>query len=434
MRSFPQIILLVGLLALGCAGPDGVSNDQRTTASRGAGVTGFSPQPTAEDVRTVQLYRTGSEASLPVIALGSGQTLTLRFDTLDDGRGGPVSVQFFHTDRFWNQRLMPVEYLRGFQSDDIRDYQQSAATRVRYTHYRYEFPNNVIEFTRSGNFIVRVTELGDDRAVLFERAFFISEETAEVALDVQSGIGAGLGGPFMQPVARVRPPSRFASPLYDFDVCFVREGRFEVTRCSQDPTLMGASLYQFFLPRDRAFEAPGPRYDLDLSILGAGPQIAAVDLSVSPYRITLQADDVRFSPAFFDDQLLAGQPVIRGAVQTLSRPETQAEYVATTFTFVPSERQRVAGRVLLTGSFNGWELNPAFEMQWDEESGTYVGTFLIKQGKYSYSYYVEDPVEQERRRRTVDLGRSTLYTALVYLHEPTYNTDRLLSVQSVIGQ
>jgi hypothetical protein len=437
MRRFllTLLTLLLAPLALtGCAPSEETARQPGPQRAAGAGVTGFTPAASDHRVHTVQLYRTGRESAMPVFTLGSGQTLTLEFDMLDDGRGGPVSVYFYHKDRFWNRQLMSVEYLRGFQSDDIRDFEQSAGTRLRYTHYTYRFPNRTIDFTRSGNFILRVTEPGDERAILFERAFFISEETAEVDLAIQSGLGAGIGGPFLQPVARVRPPAQFASPIFEYDVCFARNGRFDVTRCADEPTLLGASLYQFFLPRQRSFGPPGPRYPLDLSVLGAGPQVAAVDLSTTPFRITLSPDDARFSTAFFDDDLLTGQSIVRAAVRDASRPATDAEYVETTFQYVPQDQEPAAGAVILSGSFNGWAIDPRFALTWDDGDRVYRGQFLIKQGLHAYTYFVDDPVEQERRERSADLGIPSVYTAMVYLHDPAYNTDRLVSVQNVLGQ
>jgi hypothetical protein len=430
MLRYAHVLLLI-LLASACAPSEQATRDQRQAP---APRTSSALAPTDERVHTVQLYRTGSESAPPVLALGSGQTLTLELDLLDEHSSGPLSVFFYHADRNWNRRLLTVEYLQRFHSDIVQDYESSAATRVRYTHYTYRFPNNTIDFTRSGNFVVRVTEQGDERAVLLERGFFITEETAEVDLSVQSGLAAGLGGPMFQPVARVRPPTGFESPIHEFNVCFARDGRFDITRCAEEPTLLGMSLFQYFLPQERAFSPRGPRYELDLSVLGAGPHIASVDLGTSPYRVLLNADDARFGEAFFDDALRAGQSIIRGAVRDASRPEIQAEYVETTFRFVPHARERVAGRVILTGSFNGWAIDPRYSLGWDEEENEYRGTFLIKQGKHAYTYHVEDPAEQERRVRTADVGRLSLYSALVYLHDPAYNTDRLVSVEHVLGQ
>ena len=389
---------------------------------------GVALAPTADLVRTIQLYRSGDEGSLPVVGLRSGQTLTLEFDVLGD-YGEPYSVFFYHADRRWRRDLLPTEYLRRFVSDDLRDYEPSMGTEVRYVHYTYDFPNPSIEFLRSGNYVLRVTEPGDEAAVLFERAFFVTEQSAEVDFDVRSGPGS-----YFQPLARLRPPADLDSPTYDYTVCFARNGRFEQTRCAAEPTLVGGSLFEFLLPRPAAFGPEGPLFDLDLSVLQAGPQVVGVDLSASPYVVTLAPDQARFGSALFDD-VLTGQPLVSSVVlDAASSADVAAEYVEVQFTYVPEDEQPLAGPVLLTGSFNGWALDPANELVWVPDARRYEGSLLLKQGRYAYRYWADDPAERERIRRTVEIGRPSLYTSLVYVYDPAFNTDRLLSVSNVLGR
>ncbi len=385
---------------------------------------------TADYVRTIQLYRSGDEGSLPILPLSSGQTLTLEFDLLADF-GEPFSVYFYHADRQWRRDLLPVEYLKTFQSDDILDYESSLATEVRYSHYEYEFPNANIQFLRSGNYVLRVTEPGDEREAIFEQAFFVTEQSAEIDFAVRSGLGTGS---YFQPVARIRPPDAFSNPVYDYNVCFARNGRFALTRCAADPTLAGGSLFEFLLPRETAFTQEGPLYELDLSYLQTGPQVIDVNLETSPYTVTLDPDYVRFGGDLFDRDL-TGQTLVSTVVQDAPGPaDIGAEYVNALFRFVPQDEKEVAGPVILTGSFNGWVIDPAYQLLWNAAEGLYEAEVLLKQGRYIYKYYVDDPAEQERIRRTAGLGQPNLYTAFVYLFDPSYNTDRLLAVSNILGQ
>ncbi len=430
LSTSPRLAAVLCLAALaGCATTE-EGQDRGPTASRGAG---YALSRTADNVATVQLYRSGNEGALPVLPIGSGETLTLEFDLLAE-YGEPLTVYFYHADRTWRRDLLPVEYLRTFQSDDLRDYEPSLGTEVRYVHYRYDFPNANIGFLRSGNYILRVTEPGDERAVLFERAFFISEQAAEVQFGIQDGLAGGVGGAFLQPVLRLRPPAAFDSPIYDYGVCFARNGRFEQTRCAADPTLAGGSLFQFFLPRETAFTPEGPLYDLDLSLLQTGPSVKSVDFQTSPYTASLALDYARFGSDLFDRDL-TGQTLVSAVVEDAAGPpDTGAEYVETVFQYVPQDEQELAGPVILRGSFNDWAIDPANALVWDPAERRYTGRLLLKQGRYVYGYYADDPAEQARIRRTVGVGHPNLYTALVYLYDPAVNSDRLLSVSNVLGQ
>ncbi len=423
----PRCLALVLVLLAGCASTDESRLAEPSSYGSGDEV-GYALARTAENVHTVQLYRSGDEGALPVVGLQSGQTLTLEFDLLAD-YGEPFSVYFYHADRRWQRGLLPTEYLQTFVSDDLRDYEPSLGTEVRYVHYTYEFPNQNIQFLRSGNYVLRVTEPGDEHAVLFERAFFISEQSAEVDFAVRSGPGS-----YFQPLARVNPPSGLDSPVYDYNVCFARNGRFEQVRCATEPTLIGGSLFEFLLPRPSAFGPEGPLYELDLSYLQAGPQVVAVDRQTSPYAVTLAPDFARFGGDLFEDAL-AGQTLVSTVVQDApSDADIAAEYVEAQFTYVPQDERALAGPVILSGSFNDWVIDPAHELDWNAAEQRYEGSLLVKQGRHVYRYYVDDPAERERIARTVNLGQPSLYTALVYLYDPAFNTDRLVSVSNVLGR
>lgn len=436
------VLLVVALLVAswfpfglaGCAAPQEATGP-REAPRRVALPAGMPPAGVVDErVRTVQLHRTGEEGSLPVIGLGAGETLTLAFDVLDDGLGGPLSVYFYHADRHWNRTLAPTDYLRGFQRDDLRTYEPSAGPRVRYTHYTYRFPNERIGFLRSGNYVLRVTALGDERAVLVERAFFVSEQAATATIALQAGLGAGGGAPHLQPVAQVRPTARLDTPLFDFDVCFARDGAFEDTRCAGDPALYAAPTSAFFLPRERAFPPPPVRFELDLTVLGAGPRIAEVDLAADPFRVALAPDDARFGTLLVDPALLAGQPLLRPTLRSVARPEVQAEYIRVTFRYVPPGGEPFAGRVVLSGSFNGWATHDRYAMTWVPSEGLYRGEALVKQGRHLYTYVVEERGEAARRAREATRGQPVLYTALVYVRDAALQTDRLVGVGSLVAQ
>src|SRR5690606_1784303 len=119
-----------------------------------------------------------TEASLPIISLGSQDRLTLEFDLMTD-RSRPLSVYFYHADRTWRRDLLPAEYMSGFYYDQILDYRGSSAAQSRYVHYTYDFPNENVQFRISGNYILRVAEQGAEDEPLFERAFFVSEQAAD---------------------------------------------------------------------------------------------------------------------------------------------------------------------------------------------------------------------------------------------------------------
>ena len=124
-----------------------------------------------------------------------------------------------------------------------------------------------------------------------------------------------------------------------------------------------------------------------------------------------------------------GQIVIREALSGFADPALSAEYVRTTFAFVPSNQRPYGSDVVVAGSFSG--MNPArgTTMRWSATRSQYEGTVLLKQGQYEYFYATSDPGLADEVGRSQTQARST-YTAFVYYRDARRNTDRLLRVSA----
>ena len=422
---------VVFIAASGCASSE-ESNGSERGPSRSAQPNYVSVDLAAsvQDVRTIQLYPTDREGALPIMDLNSPQTLTLEFDLMSE-RGEALSVYFYHADRSWSRDLAPSQFLESFQHDNVVGYSISSGTQVPFVHYEYRFPNDAIQFLISGNYIVRVTEQGNEEEVLFEKAFFVTEQAAGLEFLTDKVMIGGYGYPSIQPIAFLRPPSGIEGNIFNYNVCFVRNGRFDMARCADRPSLMNQPDLEFYLEPEYSFEPEGAPYYLDLSSLRASPSIAASDFTQSPYMIVLEPDFARFGGTPVN-QLLTGQTVVSSAVR-MADADIRAEYVLARFAYVPPDERRLDGEVILTGSFNDWRYDPANQLSWVPEEGRYETTMLIKQGQYEYRYVARD-------RRLIRALRGNMpraenqYAAMVYYDDVSLNTDRLIAVRQTIAE
>lgn len=445
MRSFPRLAarlgpaaplgravslgLLLLFLAAGCASTgenDGEEPRRRAPRAPDEVVSvdlGLAPIDAA--VRTIQLYVEGDERSLPILPLGRGQQLTLEFDLLTDA-GRPLSVFFYHADRRWERDLSPIQYLDGFSQDDLLDYNRSRLSTLPYVHYTYRFPNDNIDFLLSGNYIVRVTEQGDEAAVLLEQAFVVTEQAMPVTLVFENALRSGLPFPAVVPVAQFTPPGVDAASAFNYSVCFVRAGRLDLARCADDPSLNVPPSLRFELTRATAFEPGNEDYFLNLINLRAGPRIVDVNLETTPWEVVLEPDYARF-PGFPETASLGGRPLVTSVVQDVADPDLSGEYAEVIFQFVPPEERPLAAPVYLAGAFNEWRPDPAYELTWIPENRRYEGAALLKQGQYEYTY-----ISRDRRLRNAFRAAappaSDVYAALVYFRDVVEGTDRLLTV------
>lgn len=431
-RMSPSIRRLLGLclcaallsLSAGCKSTEQTDQGAPSSASDPSAIRPTLAAP-SDAVRTIQLYRGDDERRLPVVGLGEETALTLEFDLMRQ-QGRPLSVYFEHADRKWRRDLSSSQALESFQSDRLLEYRPSRGTDVPYVHYRYRFPNDDIRFRISGNYILRVTERGRRDSVLFEQPFFVAEQEGELRLGAESFPVPGQQVPSLRPRARYLPPSEIQGDPFGHAVCFVRNGRLADTRCEDRPLLIQQPELEFELERDRAYAPTTAGYGLDLSTLRATNRIARVDRTASPIRVFLEPDYARFAETNIGPTV-NGQTVVRGALSSQFDPALSAEYVETTFAFVPSGERPYNSPLLVGGSFSGMDPERGTRMEWKAARGQYEGTVLLKQGQHQYFYSSSDPALTEQIRGTQRRITGT-YTAFVYYRDAQYNTDRLLRV------
>lgn len=425
LRRLVGCFLCVALLGLpgGCKLTEKQAEESRASSDPTLAEPDFAASD--ESIRTIQLYRGDDERSLPVVSLGGDDALTLEFDLMAR-EGRPLSVYFQHADRTWRRDLSPSRALESFQDDRLVDYESSRGTELPYVHYHYRFPNDDIRFRVSGNYVLRVTERGRRDSVLFEQPFFVAEEKGGLGLQGESIVVPGQRQPSVRPIARFRPPTEIQGDPFGHTACFVRNGRLADTRCEERPLLVRQPELEFELSREHAYAPSAAEYELDLSTLRTTSQITRVDRSQSPFRVTLDADYARFEGR--DSAPAANsQTIVRAALAGVANPAVQAEYVETTFAFVPSGAQPYSRPFSVAGSFSSMDPARGVTMEWRPARERYEGSVLLKQGRHQYFYSTTDPAFSKQVREHQARARS-LFTAFVYYRDDRWNTDRLLRV------
>jgi hypothetical protein len=421
------LTFVLGLALLGCATSQEAGPEPEAPSSPPSSDPGPLLAKQSETVRTVQLYRGTAERDLPIVPLTGEQALTLEFDLLEQ-TGRPLSVYFIHADRTWKRDLSPSQALASYHTDRLVDYRSSQGTEIPYTHYTYTFPNDDIRFRVSGNYILRVTERGRRDSVLFERPFFVTDEAGQLQAGSDAISRPGQSQPSVRPLAQYSPPASLRGDPFGYAVCFVRNGRLPDTRC-QDRALLGQQpRLEFELSRSRAFNPATADYTLDLGTLRSTNAIERIDRTVSPYAVLLAPDYAQFSGQDVDASL-NGQIVVRDAIDGRADPALSAEYVRTTFAFVPPSEQPLNGRVVVGGSFSGMDPDRGTALRWVPSRARYEGAVLLKQGRYQYFYHGTDSRLQRAIRRSQARLQNT-YTTFVYYQDPSKGTDRLLRVST----
>ena len=130
-------------------------------------------------IKSVQLYKEGWNLSYPVIKFKSNEKLILNFDLLDN-QAETYYYTFIHCDKDWNKSdIFTNDYLTGYPENPIEDYQTSFNTTVPYYHYNLSFPNNRVQLTLSGNYIIVVYPVDSPDKPAITQRFIMTEDAAK---------------------------------------------------------------------------------------------------------------------------------------------------------------------------------------------------------------------------------------------------------------
>lgn len=138
----------------------------------------------ASDLYTATLHPVSAPTADPIVPLDGG-LLELGFDDLKPGIRN-LQARFIHCTFDWypSPDLRPTDYLQGFHPLTLTDVEASFGTRVDYTHYRLRFPNDLVQFTRSGNYAVEIFDPSDPETALVVKRFVLFETLVEVDVNI----------------------------------------------------------------------------------------------------------------------------------------------------------------------------------------------------------------------------------------------------------
>ncbi len=340
----------------------------------------------SSSVLNVKFFQTGSQLSYPVISLNSNQTLTLRFDIVDDN---PQNLQysFVHCSWDWSEEdLYDQDFLDGYYVNRLWDYRQSFNTNVLYYNYEISFPNDYVRFLVSGNYLVRVSLVSDPDSIILQKRFVVVENQIPIN-------------------AKVKPATNSALRLTHQEV----DVSYDITgRNFDDPyNNMRLAIYQNFRPdmvafiyEPKFFQGGQMIYDYDdINVFPGGNEFrtfSTVDFKFQSgkvfksefrqglYHSYLLPDNIQGAYASYRDA--NGNFIIKAV--NVDDPWSQADYLKVHFTLWTKHPLVHGGDVYVFGGLTNWKIKPEFKLSYNQQAQGYTGAILLKQGVYDYQYVV----------------------------------------------
>ncbi|BAV95280.1 type IX secretion system plug protein [Ichthyobacterium seriolicida] len=356
----------------------------------------------------------------PAIGLDNGYLL-LNFDLLTNADES-FKYTIVHCDENWKpSNLSKMEYIEGFHSNTIHNFNFSFNTLQPYINYNLKIPNDHMKIKLSGNYLLAVYK-NDENNPIFTRRFFVYKEN--ISLNISTDRSDDFKRYKTHQKLKLELNTNETNPS-SIKLGVTKNGYWNDIKIIKEPSFikMGHMIYN---GDNTVFEGGNEfRFFSCTSTKVIGLEVSNIELN-DRYEFNL-VEDIPWK-----NNLYQQMSDINGSFSIFSRDNekanTESDYVYVNFTL--NSVELFEKKIFIVGSFNNWELSQA--MTYDTENMNYKSKLLLKQGVYNYKYTVVNEKTNMKRDNYIDgsfFETKNEYTFLIYKKDVGHTHTELLGIK-----
>ncbi len=336
--------------------------------------------------RSLQVYPEGNYYAPPIVSLGApSDRITVSFDEIADSRSY-LRYRLVHCDAMWRpDGLLESEYLTGFNEAEIETYDFSQGTNINYVHYSLTVPNEQMNYTLSGNYLLQVYNEDDPDTTLLQAAFSVTENNINLGAGVTSRTDFDYNGRHQQLdiEADYKKAPALHNPYTDLAIIVSQNGRIDNEVILRSPSRAGGGKASYQHLPELVFPAGNEYRRMEcVSTLYPGMNVETIEYAEPFYHIIVRGDESREGQSYLYDQTQFGRFTVRNA--NTNDSDTEADYVMAHFTLYAPQLKNAD--VFLDGDFTQRRFDPESLMVYNPAYQAYEKTMMLKQGAYNYQY------------------------------------------------
>jgi predicted aspartyl protease len=433
---FSLFIIFGLLLAL----PEGLyaqKNDRRSDAKKSTSADGeyygerivdYTTRIYDNEIQTVILHSSASELEPPIIMLNGAEQIVVRFDDLSETMRD-MSYTIEHCTYDWKKSdLQRMDYSTGFNADVIYDYEFSFNTLRNYTHYNIAVPNDRINLTRSGNYVLKVWANGDEDNVMFVARFMVVEPLViiEETIRPSSVVSERRQKQEIDLTVQLNGISSM-NPYAEIELILMQNFRWDNERRGVKPSFIKDNVLTYDYQRELTFEGGNEYRFFDAkSVRYRSEQVAEVKLQDGGYHIYLSPDKRRAFKQYNFNNDINGRFLIKN--DDMQNAHLESDYVMVHFS-MPVDAMIGSGNMYLMGQLSNWTLDKNYRMEYNPSTLAYEKMLMLKQGYYNYLYLWQGVNAGEGSPELTEGNHSEAeneYIALIYFKDRSTFADRLV--------
>ncbi len=382
----------------------------------------------AQNIKSIQLRPFQENNFVAIVPLGT--VLELSFDDLDaDSKDYQYKIE--HMTHDWQKsRLLPSQYIDGFDENTIINVTNSFNTFQNYTHYSVNIPNINTIITKSGNYLLSVLNDDDDDEIVFTRKFVLYEKLTTIGVSVSRSRNAKSLKTQQTVEFSVNHPSlQINNPSQEINVVLLKNNNWNEQINNLQPTFFKPNQLVYSYTNNTNFWGGNEYLNFDSKFVRNRSlnivRIVQKDIfhhyiypfSYNPYSLYKYNPDIN------------GQFVIR--TLEAEDPKTEADYAMMHFS-VLVDTPFGEKDVYVYGAFNDFELTNENKMHYYPLEKAYKGSLLLKQGFYNYTFATveDDGIADTNEINGTFFETENEYTLIAYYKPFGSLYDRVIGVGS----
>ena len=383
-------------------------------------------------IKSVKLSHLGLETSYPIVDFGSGYQgrIILSFDDLEGGYKR-YTYRVIHCDMNWgpSTQMEEIEYLEGFNYQDIDDYVYSTNGYSDYTHYRLVLPNDDLKWIVSGNYLLVIYD-EDLQVPVITRRFMVAENIVNIAWEVIKPRNVRLIDTHNEIRFSVSYKNvRINQPRFELFATVMQNGNWNTAKIGLEGNYeRGEAL--FFDQFDRiSFPALKEFRNFDIRPLSYTTEfVNSIEQDEVETTVLLDLNKKRSTRNFLDEIDANGFFIIDN--ERYPDPEVSSEYCNVIFSLeVPTLFER---DLFIVGGFSDWQARDEYKLEFDPVNQIYRGEAYFKQGYYDYLFALRND-DGSLDFTTVEgswFETENDYQIIIYYREFGSFYDRIIAVQN----
>ena len=345
----------------------------------------YKTEALTDDIQTIQVNNSGNWGSLPLIELGSDETVYINFDRLGEDSYNYLRYKIIYCNTDWTRSsLSDVEFLNGFNNNPVDDYANSVNTNVLYTNYLLKIPNNEVNLKLSGNYVVEIFEESNPSETLLRACFSVLDKKVQIGGNMSSITDIDANKQHHQISFSINYNNLQVRDVFSDLKVFVRQNnRLDNQKVLVRPTSVQGNKLVYEHNRQLIFEA-GNEYRRFESVSHRykGINVQSIEYRRPYYYVNIHPDKIRANRSYSFDEDQNGRSLIRNTERNDSN--TEADYFYTKFTL--KTPKPFIEPLYINGDFTYNIFDEQYQMKYDAMNEEYNLTLLLKQGSHNYQY------------------------------------------------